>query len=167
MISFKNKTVLVIGSGADLDGRRLGKKIDSGHWDVVIRVNKMVGQPADIGSRMDILITRFRKWVPRFFPFPVAFDELVCLNEEVGISALEMTAAAIEANHDRASAGLIACMWALNRHAARVDAIGFGYSPATGFSSVKKYAVSKKIDNNPLYNWQNENEWLKKNVNLI
>ena len=39
------KNILIIGSGADIAGRRMGRYIDAGKWDIVIRLNKHYGEP--------------------------------------------------------------------------------------------------------------------------
>lgn len=40
---YRGKTVLIVASGSDLDGRGMGERIDSGEWDVVARINKHYG----------------------------------------------------------------------------------------------------------------------------
>ena len=158
--------VLVIGSGSDLVGRRLGKKIDSGFWQTVIRVNKFYGGQLEAGSRMDVLVTRYASWVQRFFPGPTLGCPKVFLNEHVGWSQEEHIAALNEVQHPAVSAGLCACMWALNRGARAVDVIGFGYHPVTGWAPNKRYPDGT-VDQNPHYNWAAENRWLENNVTLI
>lgn len=162
----KGKKVLVIGSGADLVGRGLGRLIDSGRWDVVVRVNQPFGAPSDVGSKMDVLVTRWRSWVPQFFKGPVRFEKLIVLNERVGMSSNEINVASVEVGAERVSAGLCACIWALNRGAKSVSVIGFGYHPATGWAPQKRYPDGT-LDPNSHYNWAAENRWLEKNVTLI
>lgn len=63
-MNLENKTVLIVGSNADIDGRGLGSEIDSGRLaDVVIRVNKAYGDAADVGAKTDIIFTRWRSWL--------------------------------------------------------------------------------------------------------
>lgn len=44
-MDLRGKNILIIGSGADIAGRRMGKDIDNGKWDIVIRLNKHYGTP--------------------------------------------------------------------------------------------------------------------------
>lgn len=44
---------IVIGSGLDLAGRKLGARIDSGSFGKVFRVNKLYGSLQDVGIRTD------------------------------------------------------------------------------------------------------------------
>ena len=166
MVDVTKKNVLVIGSGADLVGRRLGRLIDSGRWPVVVRVNKPYGAAADAGSRMDVLVTRYAAWVQRYFPGPTLGCPKVFLNEHFGWTREEHLAALNEVQHSAVSAGLCACLWALNRGARSVSVLGFGYNPATGWPAEKRYPDGTP-DHNPHYNWQAEARWLENNVTLL
>lgn len=157
---------IIIGSGADLVGRRLGKKIDSGHFDRVIRVNKPYGDPVDVGARMDVLVTRYASWIQKYFPGPTIGCPKIIINEHVGISESEHLAAASEIGWKHVSAGTLACMWALNRGARQVFALGFGFHPDRGWPTAKSYPDGTP-DNNPHYNWPRENRWLENNVTLL
>lgn len=44
-MDIRGKNILIIGSGADIAGRRMGRDIDAGKWDIVIRLNKHYGKP--------------------------------------------------------------------------------------------------------------------------
>jgi len=62
--SIKDKTVLIIGSGADIDGRRLKYLIDNtNRFDIVARVNKHYGNELDTGTRTDVIFTRWNQWI--------------------------------------------------------------------------------------------------------
>lgn len=165
-MELNKKNVLVIGSGRDLVGRRLGKKIDAGCWPVVIRVNKPYGSNLDVGARMDVLVTRYAAWVQRYFPGPTIGCPKVFLNEHFGWSKEEHLAALAEVQHPAVSAGICACLWALNRGARQVFVVGMGYHPVTGWAQQKRYPDGT-VDPNPHYNWAAENRWLERNVTLI
>lgn len=166
MTELCKKNVLVIGSGSDLVGRRMGHIIDSGRWPVVIRVNKNYGSALDVGGRMDVLVTRYADWVQRYFPGPTLGCPKVFLNEHFGWTRAEHIAALHEVQHTAVSAGLCACFWALNRGARSVSVLGFGYHPATGWAQKKRYPDGT-LDQNTHYNWAAENRWLENNVTLI
>ena len=147
-------------------GRKLGRRIDAGEFGVVLRVNKPYGSPEDVGSRMDVLVTRWSSWIRKYFPGPSIGCQWVVLNEKLGISAEEMRAAAQEIVHPHVSAGLLACMWALNRGARQVYAIGFGYRRGQGWPEGKVYPDGT-VDRNERYDWPRENRWLENNVTLL
>jgi hypothetical protein len=160
------KKCIVIGGGADVVGRGLGSCIDAGEFGLVLRVNKPYGSPEDVGSRIDVLVTRWQAWIQKYFPGPTLGCQRVVLNEHLGISAEEMRAAAQEIVHPHVSAGLLACMWALNRGARQVYAIGFGYRRGQGWPEGKVYPDGT-VDNNTKYDWPRENRWLENNVTLL
>lgn len=54
------KNILVIGSGSDLDGRKMKELIDGDTYDVIARVNKYYGSPDDVGTRTDYIFTRWQ-----------------------------------------------------------------------------------------------------------
>lgn len=56
---YRDKTILIVGSGSDLDGRGMQEIIDSDRYDIVARVNKMYGAPQDVGTRANVLFTRW------------------------------------------------------------------------------------------------------------
>lgn len=60
---YRGLRVLVVGSGSDLDGRKLGREIDGGRWDVIARVNKHYGSREDVGERTDVILTRWNGWL--------------------------------------------------------------------------------------------------------
>lgn len=156
---------IVIGGGADVVGRQLGHAIDAGRFGLVIRVNKPYGAPADVGSRMDVLVTRWRAWIGKYFPGLPACTRVV-INEHLGIYPVEIAAAAAEIGCPKISAGLLACQWALNRGARKVYAVGFGYRRGDGWAAQKTYPDGT-VDTNENYNWPAENRWLQNNVTLL
>ncbi len=146
-------------------GRQLGERIDAGAFGLVVRVNKPYGAPVDVGLCTDVLVTRWSSWVGRYFPELPACT-CVVINEHMGISPVEIAAAAAEIGWPKISAGLLACQWALNRGARRVYAIGFGYRRGQGFSAQKRYPDGT-VDSNANYDWPRENRWLENNVTLL
>lgn len=159
------KSCIVIGGGADIVGRQLGARIDAGAFGVVIRVNKPYGEAVDVGSRTDVLVTRWQSWVGRFFSGREPCSRVV-INEHLGISPVEIASASAEIGWRSVSAGLLACQWALNRGASRVFVIGFGYRRGQGWSALKTYPDGT-VDSNERYNWPVENRWLQNNVTLL
>ncbi len=159
------KSCIVIGGGIDTVGRRLGERIDSGAFGVVVRVNKPYGDAVDVGVRTDVLVTRWQSWIERFFPGLPPCCRVV-INEHLGISPVEIASASAEIGWGSVSAGLLACQWALNRGARKVFCIGFGYRLGKGWVARKTYPDGVK-DQNPHYKWDRENRWLENNVTLL
>ncbi len=171
----QGKSVLLIGSGADLDGRDLGSAIDSKEragFDLIARVNKKYGKVEDVGKHVDILFVCRHIWAVRWWlkgeeneiyrqmnPLVIAF------REGVGVSCKFERESAEAVGLKKTSTGLNAARW-LVEQGAKVTVIGFGYRDGK-FPIFKTYTESKKIDANPNYNWRVENEWLKNNVTLI
>lgn len=168
--SLKGKRILIIGSGLDIDGRRLKKKIESDFFDFVARVNKHYGREIDSGTRTDFIFTRWLQWSKKEFSF---FSEnelneakaIIILNQHIGYSETELSILLNELKHNKVSAGLQAIHYFLNRGVKEVWLLGFGkYSD--GFKE-KRYCSNsfnfKKghFDNNPAYDWNKEKEWLK------
>ena len=168
--SIKGARILIIGSGADNDGRRMRDKIDSNYYDLVIRVNKHYGKVEDVGTRTDLIFTRWYQWIAKGQTFFREDDlrqakKVIILNQQVGISASEMQQGCIEIGHSKVSAGIYAALWCINRGAEQIDLIGYGHYQ-DGFRQDKKYCQNsynypdRMTDNNPLYDWQKEQRWL-------
>lgn len=170
------KHVLVIGSGADNDGRKMGKEIDLGKWDVVIRCNKLYGAREDTGTRTDVLFTRWNSWLDNktFIPDEVmaGVKFTVIANQHIGTSRTEYSWLCAQVGNEQVSCGPQAVHWALTHGAARVDLIGFGrrggvftrdkvYSSADkAVGRVPDHETDNLTDKNPLYNWDLERRWL-------
>lgn len=175
----KGKRILIIGSGADNDGRRMRERIDSNYYDLVIRLNKHYGKTEDTGTRTDIIFTRWLQWISKGQKFFTEDDlekakMIVIINQQVGITAAEIEQGKAEVGHDKISAGIYACLWCLNRGAREIDLIGYGYY-YDGFRENKRYCQNsynypdRMTDNNPLYNWKAEQRWLQAQpqINLL
>lgn len=175
----KGARILIIGSGSDNDGRRMRARIDSNYYDLVIRVNKHYGKVEDVGTRTDIIITRWYQWIAKGQSFFTEDDlaqakKVIILNQQLGISSTEIEQGCIEIGHTKASAGIYAALWCLNRGAEQIDLIGYGHH-ADGFRETKKYCQNsynypdRMTDTNPLYNWQAEQRWLQAQpqINLL
>ena len=170
-ISVKNKTVLIIGSGADIDGRRLQRTIDGKRFDIVCRVNKHYGVEKDTGKRTDVIVTRWLQWVKDGSNFFDA-DELknakatIILNQNVGFSETEQAILCSELQVEKVSAGLQAVSYFLNRGARVIYLLGFGMTKE-GFMNEKKYCKHSinyndgMKDTNKFYDWNKEKIWLK------
>lgn len=170
--SIKGSTVLIIGSGADIDGRRMKNQIDnSGQFDIVARVNKMYGDELDTGTRTDVIVTRWLQWVKKgmnFFPDEMIENakQIIILNQHVGFSESEFKIIVKELNHERVSAGIQAVSYFLNRGAKTIYLLGFGMTK-NGFMNEKKYCKHSinyqdgMKDTNEYYDWNKEKQWLK------
>lgn len=178
--SLKDKKVLIIGSGEDLDSRRLQKEIDeSDRWDLIVRINKMYGRPECVGTRTDVIITRWAQWVGHDSKF---FDKgtldraqrIIILNQSIGYSERERLLIASEIGHPHVSAGPQAIAYFINRGCEHIDLIGFGYLNGE-FMKEKRYADNSRNyptrmkDNNDLYDWSKERQWMlnQPEVNFI
>lgn len=175
--SLNNARVLLIGSGADLAGRRLGAVIDrSNRWQLVARCNKHYGSPLDVGRRCELAFVRWRSWLAQegaapghaggpWWPYDVrcGIRQLVVLNEYQGISAQEHAACAAEAGVDKPSCGLLAAWW-LSVRGARVDCIGMGYN-GRAWATAKQYAT-RQADTNDHYDWAAEHRWMAAQPNI-
>lgn len=174
--------ILVIGSGQDIDGRGMSPVIDeSGYYGCVARINKTYGAINDVGTRCDILFTRWSMWAEPAFGFidentRENLKELVILNQNVGYSITERGILIQETGCENLSAGIQAVHWLLNRGCEHVDLIGFGFDSKTkSFSTEKRYCQNSKnftpgqLDENPHYDFMKERQWLMKqpSVNFI
>lgn len=173
MENYKGKKIILIGSGIDIDGRKLGERIDNGEWDYVCRVNKHYGSTEDVGTRTDIIITRKTAWLDNRDWF--SEDEVknakvtVVLNEHIGYSAEEYEDLTSKVWHHSVSAGAQAIDYFINREADRIDVIGFGWKDGKRCKN-KEYTqgstgttpttgVVNNVDLNSQYNWEAEAEW--------
>lgn len=165
----KNNDVLIIGSGVDLKGRRLARFIDN-FRGVVIRCNKIYGDPADVGSRVDLFFTRWRSWFGTLTPL-IKGTDYIAVNDCVGISPQECKIIADEVGWEAVSCGVVAVGYCLHRGARSISVIGFGYSPASRGFFPKGYTAAYpeketlpttkyNLDKNPHYNWALENAFL-------
>ena len=169
--SLKGKRILIIGSGEDLDSRRMKDEIDnSDRWDLVVRINKMYGREECVGRRTDVIVTRWAQWVGvgnKFFDKDVvdAAKRVVILNQSIGYSESEKSIIASEIGVDKVSAGPQAVAYFINRGVEHIDLIGFGYLNGE-FMKQKRYAdnshnyKTRMMDSNPLYDWNKERQWL-------
>lgn len=57
LTTYNSKQCIIIGSGSDINNRKLGKKIDSGHFGKIFRVNKLYGKRDDVGTKTDCAVT--------------------------------------------------------------------------------------------------------------
>lgn len=169
--SLYNSKVLVIGSGQDLDDRKLGQDIDySNRWDYILRLNKTYGDPIDSGRRTDILVTRWSQWISEGSDFVEPnilhnCKKVIILNQFVNYSKTESEMLCREVGKESVSAGPQAVHWLLNRGCRHIDLIGFGYRDGE-FMSDKIYARNSKNyeagykDTNDHYDWALERKWL-------
>lgn len=57
LTTYNSKQCIIIGSGSDINNRKLGNKIDSGHFGKIFRVNKLYGKIEDVGTNTDYVTT--------------------------------------------------------------------------------------------------------------
>lgn len=177
---YKGKSMLIIGSGKDLDGRKMGNIIDGDKYDYVVRVNKHYGSKEDVGSRTDVIILRWYAWLDYEWwheEDKAQAQETIILNQHVGYSETEYRWLCERVGHGAVSAGVQAIDWALHRGVASIDVIGYGRVNGER-AAVKQYttgstnttpAGAEKQDNNPHYDWGKEDDWmdLQSRVNFL
>lgn len=169
---YRGMSVLIIGSGRDLDGRKMQDIIDGDNYDIVVRVNKHYGSVEDVGSRTDIIITRWNSWLDNVEWFTAdeieGAKEVVILNQHIGWAATEYEWLCRKVGHKAVSAGVQAIEWALNRGVASIDVIGFGRVDGQR-AKAKTYTTgsvgttpqgAEQQDNNPHYDWTKEDDWI-------
>lgn len=166
-MEYDGKRVLLVGSGLDVNGRRLAAAVDGprSRWDVVVRMNRHYGNPEDVGLRTDVIFTRWKRWLGWWSREALeAVSDVVVLNEYMGFSAEELALDCREVGHDAASIGLHTAAF-LVRRGALVEGIGFGCAGGV-FAREKRYPDGRR-DGNLRYNWRAENEWLRRNITLL
>lgn len=165
-IDLTGKNVLIIGSGQDLNGRKLGSKIDSGMFaDYIIRVNKPYGDPQDVGSKTDLAFVRKNAFQYYYFPAYVHKDMDVFISEERDMTEDAHQRIANEIGVQKPSCGALAVAWARAMNAKSITIVGFGWKNGH-WPKQKTYPDGTK-DNNPEYDWHKEEQWLEKQVSII
>lgn len=176
----RGKTVLIIGSGSDLDGRKMGNIIDSEKYDIIARVNKHYGSPEDVGNRTDYIFTRWQQWLANSEWFTAEelsnAKEIIVLNQHTALKKFdsycqtEYQWLCHKVGHEHVSAGAQVVDYFLNRGVKQIDIIGFG-SVNGKFLKDKVYTQRSKgttpghnttkegVDQNPLYDWDAERLW--------
>lgn len=162
----RNKKVLLIGSGKDLVGRKLGQRIDSGEWDVVVRLNHYYGDPEDVGTRTDLAIVREAIFENDFIDeAPVCPSRVLSTNDGFNFPKSILDQAASSSGQTDASIGIIAACWLLN-YGANITAIGIGHYPDGTWIEHKTYPDGTKDTGNH-YDWNKENAWWESRKNII
>ena len=152
------RKVLLIGSGKDIVGRGLGKRIDAGEWDVVVRCNHYYGAPEDVGTRTDLAVVREAKFEKNFInEAPVCPLRVLSTNDGVNFPKEFLRLAAREVGHREASIGIIAARWLLHM-GAKLSVIGVGHFPDGSWIEQKTYPDGK-IDTAGFCDWEKENAW--------
>lgn len=168
-MNIQGKNILIVGSGVDLTGRRLASFVD-GWPGVVVRCNKVYGDPRDIGRRTDLYFTRWQSWVGNITPLQDG-AEYVVINDARGITPQELQIIGQEIGVDHVSCGAVAVAWCLHRGARSVSVMGYGYSPHSRGFFPKAYAAKYEekrglpvtrynADKNTHYDWAREAAWL-------
>ena len=154
----KNRKVLLIGSGADLNGRKLGKRIDAGEWDVVVRCNHYYGSPEDVGTRTDLAMVRLGKFEKDFMnEAPCPPVRVIATNDGANFPREVVLKAAREVGHTEASCGVITARWLLNC-GARLSVIGIGHYEDGSWIKQKTYPDGT-VDTAGFCDWKKENAW--------
>lgn len=164
----KGKRVLLIGSGRDLVGRGLGKRIDAGEWDVVVRCNHYYGAPEDVGTRTDLAVVRETRFEKDFInEAPVSPVRVLCTNNGTNFPKELLQIAALEVGHREASIGVIAARWLLN-NGAKLSVMGIGHFPDGSWIKQKTYPDGTP-DTAGFCDWNKENAWWmrQKGVELL
>ena len=181
-VDLTGKKVLVIGSGADLANRFMRDVIDKlpadgGEYDVVVRCNKMYGDPLDVGTRTDVAFVRYPEWLIKY--------NLTNAKHFVSVNGMQLggrpasyygdwnrregDALCQEIGIAKASCGALAVNWAKQRGCTKrnLHVIGFGYDAEHDTFTAQKSYPDGRADMNPAYNWSRENEWLRNNATLL
>lgn len=164
----KDKKVLLIGSGKDLVGRGLGKRIDAGEWEVVVRCNHYYGAPEDVGTRTDLAVVRETRFEKDFInEAPVCPVRVLSTNNGTNFPKELLQIAAQEVGHREASIGVIAARWLLDR-GARLSVIGIGHFANGNWIEQKTYPDGTP-DTARFCDWTKENAWWmrQKGVELL
>lgn len=162
----KDKKVLLIGSGKDLAGRKLGELIDQGYWDVVVRLNHYYGTPEDVGTRTDLAVLRYDTREKDFIEeCPVCPAHILTTNDGINIPKELLNVAGEETGQQQASVGIIAAIWLL-QHGAKLTAIGIGHYPDGSWEKQKTYPDGTK-DTSGFYDWEKENAWWEARKDII
>ncbi|MBQ4635153.1 MAG: glycosyltransferase family 29 protein [Akkermansia sp.] len=160
-LMLKNRKVLLIGSGKDLVGRKLGKRIDAGEWDVVVRCNHYYGDAEDVGTRTDLAVVRENKFEKTFIDeAPVCPVRVLCTNQGSNFPQDLLAFAAREVGHHEASIGIIAALWLL-KCGAKLSVIGVGHFPDGHWIKNKTYPDGT-VDSAGFCDWEKENAWWQK-----
>ena len=156
----KNKKVLLIGSGADLTGRAMQERIESGaEWAAIVRINKHYGDPVDVGCRTDVAVLARRVWYNYYFLNCPHVSRMVAFAEGIGCPKNYRATVAAELGLQRVSTGLAAAHLLLAA-GAELDIIGFNAPGGVPSEGGKIYADGTP-DGNSAYDWAAELEWLK------
>jgi hypothetical protein len=162
----RNKKVLLIGSGKDLVGRKLGQRIDSGEWDIVVRLNHYYGAPEDVGTRTDLAILREARFESAFIDeAPVCPSRVLSTNDGFNFPESILDQAAMDTGQTNASIGIIAACWLLH-HGANITVIGIGHYPDGTWIEHKTYPDGTKDTGNH-YDWNKENAWWESRKDII
>lgn len=162
----RNKKVLLIGSGKDLVGRKLGQRIDAGEWDIVARLNHYYGAPEDVGTRTDLAIIRHDYNEAAFIDeCPVCPSHVLATNDGVNLPRELLTRAAELTEQEHASIGIVAAIWLLE-HGANLSVIGVGHYPDGTWIEHKTYPDGTKDTGNH-YDWDKENAWWESRKDII
>lgn len=170
----QGKKILVIGSGSDLDDRKMGSIIDGDTYDIVARVNKHYGSKEDAGNRTDFIFTRWYSWLDKHEWFneeeQANAKQIIILNQHVGYSRTEYEWLCLKVGHEHVSAGAQVIDYFLNRGVKNIDVIGFGckngkfkrdkvYTNRSEGTTPKHNTTAEGKDENPLYDWHKERYW--------
>lgn len=161
----RGKKVLLIGSGKDLAGRELGKRIDAGEWDIVVRCNHYYGAPEDVGTRTDLAVVRETIFEKDFInEAPVCPVRVLCTNNGTNFPKELLRVAAQEVGHHEASIGIIAARWLLN-NGAKLSVMGIGHFADGSWIQQKTYPDGT-IDSASFCDWSKENAWWMRQNNV-
>lgn len=159
------KRVLLIGSGADLNGRGLNERISAQdcEWDAIARINHHFGDVADVGKRMDICFVGHREWATWYFGTCSRREPylIVAFHDGCACDMRYRDKVAQELNMgERVSSGLAAVHWLLAR-GAQVDIIGFNAPGGNIDMTGRKTYADGTLDENPRFDWTAEILWIK------
>lgn len=143
------KPCIIIGSGSDLNGRKLGAAIDAGEFGEVVRVNKFYGELADVGVRTDWVFTLAREFFltscVRRFGHPLKVGRMV----ETRVSRRNMAprlfrAALIDWLDLKSPSAGIEAVFGMVGRGYLPTLIGYGFKGGAVVNRVKTYCDGRK-----------------------
>lgn len=171
-LDLTGKFILIIGGGADLNGRNLGTLIDDNDkcpWDYIVRVNKHYGDIKDVGERTDTVVCREASFFKAIEKSIVKSDKYFNLSINGGTQDdLNSWNFLCSTQNALVSTGMWAVFWFLAHGAAGIDIIGFNARDGRPiFKNNKKMYVDGTQDLNSNFNWENEFNWINQFSNVI
>lgn len=126
------KLALLIGSGSDINGRRLQQTIDNAKDVTIARINKHYGNQIDIGIKTDIIFGFDTSIIPAYLKQAQFIDPYILDNGRFRNSVQERL------GHHNPSTGIMGVYWLLDNDYSPI-VIGFGFKNGELVNNIKTY----------------------------